>query len=155
MTVLLSTQNICFGWKIRKYLQLYWQTFNFNSFRHCLLVPSADNFGKQFGPRSGPKKCRAWSGSNLFDTQMVLLPLIFRKNCSKKMILKKISRSQKSMKNFPGGKELILTWNFLETWNSASGIIPLDCSVEEYQSVATCNQFDSWTKCGKTARRKL
>ena len=32
----------------------------------------ADNLCKQFGPRSGPTTCRAWSGSKLFDTQMVL-----------------------------------------------------------------------------------
>ena len=41
----------------------------------CLLVSSADNFCKQFGPRSGPTQCWAWSGSNPFDTQM-----IFRKS---------------------------------------------------------------------------
>ena len=29
---------------------------------------SADQFCKQFGPRSGPTKRRAWSGSKLFDT---------------------------------------------------------------------------------------
>ena len=33
---------------------------------------SADNLCKQFGLRSGPTKCRAWSGSKLFETQMVL-----------------------------------------------------------------------------------
>ena len=34
-------------------------------------VSSADNVCKQFGPRSGPTKCRAWSGSRLFETLMV------------------------------------------------------------------------------------
>ena len=29
---------------------------------------AADNFCKQFGPRSGPTQCGAWSGSKLFDT---------------------------------------------------------------------------------------
>ena len=67
----------------------------------CLLVSSAHNLCKQIGPRSGPTKCPAWSGSNLFDIQMVFL-----KEFSKKLILKKIGRRQKSMKNFPGGKEL-------------------------------------------------
>ena len=37
-----------------------------------LLVISADNFRKQFGP---------WSGSNLFDTQMVFLKEFFEKVC--------------------------------------------------------------------------
>ena len=36
----------------------------------CLL--SADNLCKQFGPRSDPTKCQAWSGSKLFNTQVVL-----------------------------------------------------------------------------------
>ena len=47
-----------------------------------LLVSFADNFCKIFGPRSGPTKCRAWSGSKLFDTLFVFL-----KNCLKKLIL--------------------------------------------------------------------
>ena len=33
---------------------------------------SVDNLSKQFGPRSGPTFCRAWSGSKLFDTLMLL-----------------------------------------------------------------------------------
>ena len=44
----------------------------------CLLVSSADNLCKQFGPRSGLTKRRAWSGSNLFDTQMVFLNEFFK-----------------------------------------------------------------------------
>ena len=40
---------------------------------------SADNFCKQFGSRSGPTKGRAWSGSKLFDTQMIFLTDSFRK----------------------------------------------------------------------------
>ena len=41
------------------------------------LPPSVicNNLCKEFGPRSAPTKCRAWSGSNLFDTQMVLLKI--------------------------------------------------------------------------------
>ena len=42
-----------------------------------LLVLSADNFCKQFGPRSGLTKCRAWSGSKLFDPLMVFLKEFF------------------------------------------------------------------------------
>ena len=42
-----------------------------------LLVSSSDNFCKQFGSRSGPTKCRAWSGSKLFDTLMVFLKDFF------------------------------------------------------------------------------
>ena len=43
----------------------------------CLLVSSAHNLCKQIGPRSGPTKRRAFSGSNLFDTQMVFLKEFF------------------------------------------------------------------------------
>ena len=45
----------------------------------CLLVSSADNLCKQFGSRSGPTKCRAWSGSKLFDTLMIFLKEFFEK----------------------------------------------------------------------------
>ena len=67
-------------------------------------MSSADNLCKQFGPRSGTvtTKCWAWSGSKLFDTLMVFLKVIFRKS----WFLKKISRRQKSLKNFQGGQEL-------------------------------------------------
>ena len=50
---------------------------------------STDNLGKQFGPRSGP-------GSKLF-----VILMVFLKEFIKKFILKKISRRQKSMKNYP------------------------------------------------------
>ena len=43
------------------------------------MVISADNIGKQFGPRSGPMNCQAWSGSKLFDILMVFLKEIFQK----------------------------------------------------------------------------
>ena len=42
-------------------------------------MPSADNICKQFGPRLGPTKCRAWSGSKLFDTLMVFPTEFFQK----------------------------------------------------------------------------
>ena len=56
-------------------------------------MSSADNFCKQYGPRSGQTKCRACSGSKLFDTQMVFLKEFFEKDD-----FEKISRRQKSIK---------------------------------------------------------
>ena len=47
-----------------------------NSF---LLVVSADNLCKQFGPRSGLTKWWAWSWSKLFDTLIVFFKEIFEK----------------------------------------------------------------------------
>ena len=44
-----------------------------------LLMSSADNLSKQFRPRSGLTKCRARSGSKLFDTLMVFLKEFFEK----------------------------------------------------------------------------
>ena len=43
-----------------------------------LLVSSADNLCNQFGPRSGPTKCRALFGSKLFD--LLISERIFRKS---------------------------------------------------------------------------
>ena len=45
----------------------------------CLPVSSADNLGKQFGPRSGPTIHRARSGSKLFDILIVFLKEFFWK----------------------------------------------------------------------------
>ena len=42
-------------------------------------MSSADNFCKQFGPRSSMTRCWAWSGSKLFDTLMVFLKEFFEK----------------------------------------------------------------------------
>ena len=53
-----------------------WKKFyNFIKFVNliCLFVSSADNICKQFGIRPGRTKCRAWSGSKMFDTLMVFL----------------------------------------------------------------------------------
>ena len=44
------------------------------------VVLSADNLCKQFGLRSGQTKCRAWSGSKLFDILMVLNKSSTKKN---------------------------------------------------------------------------
>ena len=46
----------------------------------CVLVSSADNLSKMFGPRPGPTKCRACSGSKLFDTLKVFLKEFFQKD---------------------------------------------------------------------------
>ena len=56
----------------------------------CLLVSSSDNVCTQFGLRSGLTKRRAWSGSNLFDTQMVFLEEYLKNGR-----FQKISRRQK------------------------------------------------------------
>ena len=50
-----------------------------------LLMSSADNFCKQFGPRAGPTKCRSWSGSKLFDTLIVFLKDFVKKADSEKI----------------------------------------------------------------------
>ena len=42
-----------------------------------LLVSSATNFCKQFGPQSGLTKCWAQLGDNLYNTQMVFLKECF------------------------------------------------------------------------------
>ena len=39
----------------------------------AVCVLSVDNLCKQFGPRSGLTRCQAWSGSNLFDSQILFL----------------------------------------------------------------------------------
>ena len=39
---------------------------------NVLYLLSADNLCKQFGPRSGPIKCQALSGSKLFDIDCIL-----------------------------------------------------------------------------------
>ena len=53
--------------------------FRIQILTRCLLVSSAHILCKQIGRRSGPTKCRAWSGSNLFDTQMVFMKEFFEK----------------------------------------------------------------------------
>ena len=68
------------------------------------LVSSADKLCKQIGPRWCPKEYRAWSWSNLFDTQMVFLKFFFLK----KLIWKNQQTRKKIMKNCPGCKELTI-----------------------------------------------
>ena len=49
------------------------------TFTLCLLVSSADNFCKEFGPRSVPTKRRVGPGFKLFDTLVVFLKEFFEK----------------------------------------------------------------------------
>ena len=66
-----------------------------------LLVSSADNFCKQFGPGSGPTKRWAWSGSKLYDTLIIFLKEFFEKLDSENN-----QQTTKKREIFPGGKEL-------------------------------------------------
>ena len=68
-----------------------------------LLVSSADNLCKQFGPRPGLTKSRAWSGDNLFDTWMIFLKEFFEKVDFEK----KKKQTSKSMQ-ITHGAELIM-----------------------------------------------
>ena len=61
--------------------------------KKCNELIAYHNLCKQIGPRTGMTKCRSWSGCNLFDTQ-----LVFLKNFSIFLILKKIGRQQKAWK---------------------------------------------------------
>ena len=70
------------------------------------LMWSTDNLCKQFGPRLGPTKCWAWSGSKLLDTQKWdgIPERIFQK----KLISKKIS-----WEKFPSRQRIKLASRFL------------------------------------------
>ena len=63
-----------------------------------------DNLCKQFGPRSGRTNCWAWSWSKLFSFTLWWYSW---KNLNKKLILKKISRWQKTCKNTPTGRQRV------------------------------------------------
>ena len=56
---------------------------------------------KQIGPRSGPTKRRAGSGSNMFDTQMVFLKDFFEK-----VDFEKNQQTTKKHKKFPRGQRV-------------------------------------------------
>ena len=75
------------------------------AFTLCFLVSSAANLSKQLGPRSGPTKCRAWSGSNMFDTQMVFLKEFFKNKC----FWKNPQTTKRHAKLPPRGKSCWLT----------------------------------------------
>ena len=66
-------QNTYLGFSVYKGLKTKYSMCCVWALTLCLLVLSADNFWKQFGPRSGPTFCRAWSGTKLFDTLNVFL----------------------------------------------------------------------------------
>ena len=66
------------------------------------MVPSADNFRKQFGTRSNLTFCQAWPGSNLFETLMIFLNFFLKMS-----ILKKNQQTTKSKKNNPSYKEVL------------------------------------------------
>ena len=63
-------------------------------------MSSADNLFKQFGPRAGPTKRRAWSRSKLFDNLMVFLKEFFEK-----IDFEKNQMTKNHEKNYPGGKD--------------------------------------------------
>ena len=61
-----------------------------------LLVLPGDSICQQFGPRSGPMKCQARSGSKLFDTL-----ILFLKEFWEKFILKNIQPTTKKHAKLP------------------------------------------------------
>ena len=66
-------------------------------------MSSTDNLCKQFGSRSGPTKCRALSGSKLFDALMVVLKEIIENDN-----YEKTADGKKIMKKFPWCLVLII-----------------------------------------------
>ena len=67
---------------------------------HSLAASESDNLCKQFVPRSGPTKCRAYSGFKLFESLVVFMKNLFEK----KIILKtnsvcKIPSMQRAIQN--------------------------------------------------------
>ena len=79
-------------------------------------MSSADNLCKQFEPRSGPTKCRAWSGTKLFDTLMVFLKEYFwkswfwKKSADDKKACKIIEQQNKRFNcTYPKSKEEPIT----------------------------------------------
>ena len=63
---------------------------------YLCLVSSADNICNEFGPRSDQTKCRAWSGSKLFDTDSDDIP----ENIYQKSWFWQNQHTKKSMKNY-------------------------------------------------------
>ena len=80
-----------------------------------LLVWSADNICKQFGPSSGPTKCRVCSGSKQFDTLIIFLKEFF-----KNIDFEKNQQTTKKMQNFPIGK-VLMDCSFLFTGHKRHG----------------------------------
>ena len=100
----------------------------------CLLVLSADNLCKQFGPRSSPTKHRVWSGSKLFDTLMVFLKEFFKKVNFEK-------NKQTTKKHV--GKEwsyLYMPWTIMINMEAAATVFilkapPIICSRRQFKIV--------------------
>ena len=97
----------------RQYFQYLGQHTRFWNLQHmpsysltlCLLVSSADNLCKQFGTRSGLTKCRAWSGSKLFDS----LVLVFLEEFFEKVDFEKKSADvKKAWKIYEEAKSSLL-----------------------------------------------
>ena len=68
-----------------------------------MVLFSADNLCKQFGPRSDPTNCCPQSGSNLFDTQMVFLEAFLEKSDFKE---NQQTINRKKHEKFPRGQRV-------------------------------------------------
>ena len=64
-------------------------------------MSSADYLCKQFGPRSGPTRRRAWSGSKRLGTLLIFPKIILEKQTD---FEKKTSADDKIMTNYLVGK---------------------------------------------------
>ena len=106
-------------WTTHLTRRMRWLLNSFCKWRHLL---SVGNLYKQFGPRSGPTKCRSWSGSKLFDTLIVFLKQFFEK-----VNLEKVSRGEQKHEElctshlYPLLPHLrgwwgIVTFHFSEPW---------------------------------------
>ena len=114
------------------------------------LMLSADKLCEQIGPRWCSKEHRAWSGSNLFDTQMVFL---------KKLIWKNQQTRNKTMKNCQGCKELTIyfikilwpLWNIMYMkilWKLEHLLFWSKCSIfhNVFKSIKKLIFFSMWSK---------
>ena len=98
----------------------------------CVLMSSADDLCKQFGPRSGPTKCRAWSGSKQFDTLMV-----FPKEFFEKVDFEKNQQTAKNHENCPACKELYSVVWASSRDNLSSGVY------EQHRPIPACPSAQS------------
>ena len=96
-----------------------------------LNLSSADNLCKQFGTRSGPTNCRAWSGSKLFDTVGILKRIFWRSKFWKNL------QTTKYHENYPACKELRLFLKQQGDWSIHQ------CCWFWNQIVILCPRFES------------